>query len=195
MSCDMRLFEFSGAPRTATTWVQRACVACYLPAGSKSEIHMPPEGKNDRLWVSTVRHPVVWLQSYWTNIFPGKVSVRSVDAFADLPGETFYEFVENYLETMPGGIGRMFESYRAGSYLRVEDLPQCWMELMETLRVPSVFRQRCLKIPWMNGSARKKQKPKWIPSLREAVIAAEKEMVEHFNYTEWDHATHHSYPR
>jgi len=178
----MRLFEFSGAPRTATTWIQHACHACYLPTGSKSEIHMPPVGKNDKLWVSTVRHPVVWLQSYWVNIFPGKVSVIEVDAFADLPGQTFDQFIRAYLDLLPGGVGRMFEAYHAGSYLRVEDLPRCWMELLEALRVPEVFRDRCWDIPWMNGSNYKNKTAKWNPSLQEAVLEAEKEMIDHFDY-------------
>lgn len=178
----MRLFEFSAPPRTATTWVQNACTACYLPSGGKASIHIPPNGKHNKLWVTTVRHPADWLLSYWVNIFPGKVSVIEVDAFADLPGTSFDEFILAYLEQMPGGVGKMYEAYRADSYLKIEDLPFCWMEFMVTLRVPEVYRDRCLQIPIMNESDRKKGKPKWNPSLWKAVLNAEEPIMEHFNY-------------
>lgn len=183
MSCDMRLFEFSSPPRTATAWIEHVCALCYMHANGRTEIHRPPEGKKDKIRISMVRHPVSWLHSYWTNIYPGKVSAKEVDIFADLPGLTFDEFIRAYLKEIPGEVGRMFTSYRADSYLRVEDLPNCWWEFAVTLRIPEVFLDKCKNTPVMNATNTKKPKPKWNRSLRRAVIRTEKEMLDHFGYS------------
>jgi len=182
MSSDMKLFEFASPPRTATSWIEEVCAVCYMHPSRRTEIHRPPEGKKDKLRITMVRHPVSWLNSYWTNIFPGKVSAKEVDIFADLPGLTFDEFIRSYLKEIPGEVGRMFTSYKADSYLRVEDLPGCWFEFAKTLRIPEVFVQKCLETPVVNASSIKKPKPKWNRSLRRAVLRAEKDMLEHFEY-------------
>jgi len=158
--------------------VYDTCIA----EGCKAEVHLPFVTPHELLRVTTVRHPLTWLTSYWRNVFPGKVSVPVVDRFADLPGQTFDEFIGQYLHMMPGAVGDMFFEYKADSYLKVEDLPMCFLELLTSLRVPMVFRDKCLEIPRMNQSTRKKEKPTWIRSHAEAVMEVERSMLEHFQY-------------
>lgn len=146
-------------------------------------MHLPHAGPHSgKIRVATVRHPCAWLASYWQVIYPGHVGVEQVDQFADLPGESFDEFVQSYLRQIPGAVGRMFAAYGADTCLRVEDLPRGWVELLRSLRVPRAFTERCMAMGRANASLR--PVPIWLGTLRRAVCEAEVDTLESFDYWE-----------
>jgi len=178
------LFEFAAAPRTGTTWVIHAARFMGLGEGFKAHVHVPFEGKSDLYRVSTVRHPCTWLASYFTSIHRGFLAVPAVDRFCRLPTDDFDDFVREYLRFMPGEIGQMFLDYNANSYMRMEDLPWAFVELMESLGIPTEKADECLGIPVQNQTMGKKTKPMWNKQLWKRVTEAEKEMMEAYGYGE-----------
>lgn len=90
-----------------------------------------PNGKtNDRLRISFVRHPCDWL----CDVFSREVLLdNDIDL---LPRTSLDDFVKAYLDRFPGLISKIFLSYKAGSFLRAEDLPGCAYELLEMLGIP-----------------------------------------------------------
>lgn len=176
------LFQFASAPRTATTWVRRAAALAGLKENWTREVHMPFPEQNEWkvLRVSCVRHPCDWLASYYAMINPGHVNVPTVDAFRTNE-KTFDEFIRRYLDEMPGAVGRMFASYNADSCMRVEDLPAAFCELLESLGVPRKLRERCIETGPDNITHPDKR-PKWNKQLKDAVIRAEVQFLERFEY-------------
>lgn len=102
-----------------------------------------------------------------------------MDRLARLRIESFERFILSYASVMPGAVGEMFKAYHADSYLRIEDMPWAFAELMESLEVPQHLRQRCYDIPKQNCSPRL---PKYNSRLRRLVARAEREMMMDFDY-------------
>lgn len=178
---DYRLFRLATVPRTGTTWMMHAASIAGLGDRQKAHVHMPHDPADPWvLRVSTVRHPCRWLASYYSTIHRGHVGVPVVDLFSQLPVGDFDDFVRSYLKRMPGAIGRMFAAYHADVYLRVEDFPETFHELLADLGVQTGKRMGVLTLP-PQGTSRRRQ-PAWNVSLYQRVIAAEHEMLAHFNY-------------
>jgi len=176
------IFQFASAPRTGSTWIRRAAVQAGLKENWTREVHAPfPEVNEWKvLRVACVRHPCDWLASYYAMINPGHVDVPAVDAFRRVCLD-FDSYVRWYLETMPGAVGEALTSYNADSYLRLEDLPAAFIELLESLGVSRRARERCLGLGPDNITHPSK-KPKWNKQLRNAVIRAEVQFLERFEY-------------
>jgi hypothetical protein len=130
------------------------------------------------LQVGTVRNPLAWLVSYYRAIHPGAIHIPEVDVLKTLPTNSFAEFIRGYLEEMPGQVGRIFELYPAHNYLRMEDFPANAIELFDSLYLP---KARVLQTLSPRNAARKR-KPVWSRSLFDAVIEAEYETLERFEY-------------
>jgi hypothetical protein len=175
---DLGPFFYAAPPRCGTTWVINAAVAVGLKEGFKATVHLPPENSTKKkLLITTVRHPCDWLVSYWTSIYPGKIGVPAVDRFADLPID-FDDFIRLYLTRMPGYVSKMFLIYRADSYIRLEDLPQAFHDVLGSYDIEQ--RDRCLTIPKQNFN--RKEFPLWNPSLYDRVLDSEAEAMERFEY-------------
>jgi hypothetical protein len=152
-----------------------------LPQPGKAHVHIPHNSKKqDKLRRVCIRHPCDWLASYWAAIHPGQIQVIPVDEFARIKTDHFDHFVRMYLSRMPGAIGRMFESYNGDSYIRIEDLPWNWTELLSALEVPEKLRDRCITLGPQNRNGR--VLPRWSPSLYRRVLDAEKEMIERYEF-------------
>ncbi len=127
--------QFASAPRTGSTYFMKAAAIAGLGEGFKAHVHKPfPEEPNAAvLRISMVRHPVDWLISYYTAIFPGSTGIEEVDALLTLPGQDFDEFAYHYLERMPGHVNEVFDRYRSNTNLRIEDAPWNVIEMFESI--------------------------------------------------------------
>lgn len=180
---DIGPFQFAAAPRTATTWILHAISTAGLGNFSKSYVHVSHlptrRGETEKLKVSMVRHPYDWLASYYAAIKLGHVGVPSVDRFQTLSCGTFKVFIESYLREMPGAVGDVFTSYGADVYLKLEELPWCFIELLETIGISKQRSIRCKDITRQNWC---ESLPKIDTKLRRYVLRAEQMMVQQFEY-------------
>ena len=189
MSIDYKHFRFATAPRTGTTWFIQACEAAGLGKGYKAHVHaLFTDEEKGAFKVSLVRHPYDWLTSYFKAILPGSTGVPEVDKLrfirSDVPMSTmidsdFENFVNQYLRECPGQVGRMFDSYGADSYLRLEDMPYAASELFASFDVPPHLRNKCRYIDPQNKS---KQYITKDLELYSRVMEAEREMVDKYEY-------------
>ena len=176
------LFQFASAPRTATAWIRRAAAMTGLVESGVADVHAPfPELYNATiLRVGCVRHPCDWLASYWASINPALIGLPEVDAFqGDV--SNFDLFVRRYLDERPGTVGKMMTSYNADSYLRIEDLPMAFVEMIDSLGMPRCMAERCIGNRPINPTPLNKR-PVWNRQLRDAVIRAEVHFLERFEY-------------
>lgn len=172
-------FRFATTPRTGTTWFLQACEAAGLGAGFKAHVHQPFDEKDKGAFkVSLVRHPYYWLVSYYHAILPGVTGILEVDKLhCDVVN--FREFINHYLQTCPGQVGRIFASYGADSCLRLEDMPWAACELFASLDIPSHLRNQCKYIDPVNVS--KKHIVRDL-TVYHSIMEAEKEMAESYDY-------------
>ena len=181
---DYKLFQFASPPRTATTWFLRACDTVGLGNGFKSHVHSPPppDHRGKGIIVSLVRHPYDWLVSYYYGLLGGSVGVTEVDEMAPLfrQSRDFWAFGRRYIRKMPGTISKMFEAYWPTNVMRVEDLPWAAVELFEMLGI----KKRLLKdVPRIRPANFTKRSPYVdFPRLRKAVVKAEKEFCDRYDY-------------
>jgi len=94
-----------------------------------------------------------------------------------LPTDSFFHFIESYLEQCPGIVGAMFECYDADSYIRAEDLPEAFYQLMDSLGISRSLYECRISIPDLYSGL-----PEWEPELRRKVCRAELKMLEDFDY-------------
>ena len=173
-----KYFRFAAPPRTGSTWVMKAAELAGLGHGSKTHLHVPFRNEKDAiLRVSMVRNPVTWLQSYYQSIRGGSISVPVVDVLTKLDFSEFDTFVDSYLEQTSGALGRIVEGYYADTYLRMEDLPWSFIELVET--VQPLYPSGIKLLPSQNIS---NTKPYVTEYQRKAILEAESELVERFEY-------------
>ncbi len=168
-------FSFASAPRSGSTYFMQAAANAGLGVGHKASVHIPDE-RDSVFKIAMVRHPCDWLASYFNVIKGGIIGVKSVDLFSQMSTDWVYfdEFVENYLNKASGCVGRMFLSYNANTYLRIEDTPRCFFELCDTF---------CIKHPEMPDRPNAKLRDFcWDESLYQSVVEAESEFIDKFNY-------------
>lgn len=181
MPVSFGLFDFASPPRTASRWIQHAaCLAGLTQHGSG--VHFPhADVAANTIRVTCVRKPCSWMASYHASIFPGVIGVDCVDAFRTPSDhdDSFDMFVRHYLRCLPGGVGRMFQQYHADICLRVEDLPWAFIDLLKSLGVPKMLRERCFFSGPINIS---KEQPLWSPSLRARVLDMESVFLDQMEY-------------
>lgn len=181
---DFQLFNYAGPPRTGTTWMAHAMHASLRIVTYKTQVHVPWTVSQEvgELRVTTVRHPLNWLASYYREIHPGSIGVPVVDQFhKELSTDSFSQFVRDYLDKTPGQVGRVFDAYSADICLRVEDFPFNVIELLRSLGIPYSQAMKA-RIPAKNTAKRKSQPAIWNPALLEAVAVCERDTMERFGY-------------
>lgn len=193
---DFGKFKFAGAPRAGTTWILKATYVVGLGEFSKSFVHVPhkiPQRGREvpQLKVSTVRNPCDWIISYYAAIRGQHVNVPAVDEFLKIPTITepgepkedyqkhFQEFVEAYLAKMPGQIGKVFFSYNADSYIKVEDFPWSYIEMLISTGMKEDKARLCEQVARQNEG---RNLPVLDRKLKQKVMDAEQKMVEAFEY-------------
>ncbi len=175
---DFELFHFATAPQTGGLWILSACKKVGLKSNRVPVVHdgFPEERSGDAIRLSCVRHPCDWLVAYYRNVHPNSVGLPEADQFR-WQAESFDDFVRQYLANAPGAVGKMMTSYEADSYLRFEDLPLAFVEMLESLGVPRSLASKCFQ------QAPVAAEPfEWNPQLRNAVMRAEAEFLDHFQY-------------
>lgn len=161
MSIDCELFSFAGVPRTATAWIKRSCLTAGLKA--RGNVHSPHSEDDPKIKLSTVRHPVDWMASWWSTFGRDRL---------------FDDFVRVRLASGKT-VGSMFDACKADVVIRVEDLPWAFVEFLQSLGLSGRDCEACLKIPRINPSHRR---PTWNPDLLKRVIESESGMMEKYDY-------------
>ena len=180
---DFRVFHYAAPPRTGNGWILEASRVVGIKISDAEAVSIPfpkERGKQEVFRVSLVRNPCDWLRSCYAALLNGDIYPDSVSAFGSIPRGSFFEFVNSYLNIMPGGIGHLFRCYKADSYLRIEDMPWAFIELLESLQVPKVLRDKCRELPAANVSL---HLPRWNPHQRAAVVQVESELCETYDYS------------
>lgn len=181
---DFQLFNYAGPPRTGTTWMAHAMYAATGVETFKTHVHVPWTVSQEigELRVTTVRHPLNWLASYYREIHSGSIGVPVVDRFAkEIQADSFSAFVRDYLDKTPGQVGRIFDSYSANICLRVEDFPHNLIELLRSLGIPYAQAVKA-HIPAKNTAKQKSRLAIWNPALLTAVAESERDTMERFGY-------------
>ena len=189
------MFEFASPPRTGVHWFVQSCREAGLLlfpdiSSVKSSFYLWPEQverDKDTLRVSLVRHPCDWLRSVFDAFRLGFNSEsKNVGSkylwprFVELPKKQgFDKFVVRYLEAMPGEITRIFDSYKADSRIRLEDMPWALVDLLESFGIEQKGLDRVIALP---PQAKASMRSKWRPDLRQRVLDAEAEFCRALDY-------------
>jgi len=177
-------FHLACPPFTGSTWCIKALAAAGLGDASKTGLHLPHISHWGQecppLKVSTVRHPAMWLRSYWLN--RGHIGVPLVDRF--LPwakeSEDFSGFVRTYLKEDPGAIGNMFFSYNANNWIRTDELVPAFREMLELVGCPEKQARLVESVEPQNVF--KGKKPAYPPHLFDLVLEAERDLCSYFEF-------------
>lgn len=162
--------------------------------------------KKDVFRVSMVRHPCDWLRSMfdaWQNSsqniffqthmrlcrfrFHESSWIGDGDnqnhfpyrEFASSPGSHFDEFVVRYLKRNAGEIGRIFDSYKTDTRLRLEDMPWALIELLESL---GVEQDKLDRIVDLAPQSKAETRSRWQSDLRQQVLESETEFCQNLDY-------------
>lgn len=128
-------------------WLKTVCAQVGLESESTFPglLYQPPPNY-PKFMLSVVRHPLIWMHSYFTDM-AGKASyIPEIDVFReDFRGSQgrFDQFVQSYLRRQPGAISKMFDSYRPTSIMRCEDFPWAVIEFFQSLGIdePSIAKK------------------------------------------------------
>ena len=167
--------HFACAPRVGVSWFVKACQLSGLgPAFLRD-----PEPRNGTFRVTLIRHPARWLESIyaarkigWSSAFIGEFGSLGIDDGLDA-------FVWQYLHELPGEVGRLLLKFKADSILRIEDMPQAFIELASALGIDPVY------FPTIERMGRTNVNPLVVEMseiLSERVVDAEKEMCCEYEY-------------
>ena len=179
---DYTLFHFAAPPRTGVRWFLKAAQLIGLGPGFPHQAHMPfgPRGDNGRvLRVSMVRHPCTWLASCYSTIIRDGLQTNHVGKFAGLDLTSFDAFLQSYLRTIPGSVGELYNGYMADSCMRIEDVPDAFLELADSLEVPRSLSNLCRKLGRQDTT---ENPPAWDRRLWRRVLEAERDVTEAYDY-------------
>jgi hypothetical protein len=142
----------------------------------------PFDETQSKFRVSLVLNPSTWLAACHKVLswyIKGSASNSSCfDPFKQLnTWESLESFVAEYLEKIPGSIGKMFDSYEADSCIKTEDLPHAFEELMFSLG----YKPISVNYPLL-ASAPPNYNSRLPFELHDKVIQAEKEFCLKYDY-------------
>jgi len=139
--------------------------------------HFPEDRNGELLRVSMIRNPYDWLVSSYEYFKKHKVETHlneSLSEFRTLSMTSPEDFVYSYLQNIPGEISKLFLSYQADSYMRIEDMPWAMLEFLEMIGVPRPNRFPPTTVfqlaPTINDT------------LRRRLIKTEEEICDAFDY-------------
>ena len=88
-------------------------------------------------------------------------------------------FVWQYLEEMPGEVGKTMLAFEADSVMRIEDMPWAFLELAAAIGIDPVFYPNIKKMNKINSSDKV---VRMTNVQKRRVIEAEKELCHGFEY-------------
>jgi len=186
MSVELPFFHFAAPPRTGCNHFLGACRTAGLGRANIEDAlrHFLRENDGTKLRVSLIRHPCWWLASVWSGLSEPDLKSNSDvhfvgPAFVGLDKSSFVAFVQSHLQSSPTGVSCLFDQYKADTRLRVEDMPWCLLELLETFEVPKVFLD-LVEVYWR--SRQLEVLPEWTPHLYRQVLDAEVDFCEDYDY-------------
>jgi len=167
-------FQFACPPGVGGAWFCEAARVAGFSASEK-DFHTPfsSNGKMAPLKVSLVRHPWAWLGECFVHHSRG----NDVGAFGVLSKTDIESFIEDYLNKMPGSVGKLFRMYDADTIMLIEDMPWSAIEFFHSLGCPIIKLEEIRQIP-----LRSSVEPPLDRSFRGRVMAAEKELCNHYDY-------------
>ena len=176
---EYNLFQFAAPPSTGVAWfVQTAQLAGMGPGfGHHAHVPFPTRNKGRRLRVSLVRRPCDWLASVYRTVKRDGPRSNHIGLFHSLDYDNFDAFIRSYLSRIPGEVGRLYNRYEADTYLRIEDMPGAFIELMESLEVNFLLMENCWRVPKIIDTL-----VEWNPNLRRLVRETEKETYDAYDY-------------
>lgn len=200
---------FQMIPRTGTTWVRDAIRKSrpatqfgklwYWETGPKhrpinprgGSVRYPPMNPHDvgykEVWDGStiycfVRHPVAWLRSRWSLGAWEEGHRHCGEPFCHIWTQNFPDFIEAYLDKMPGEVGRFFERYTVEctevgrQEMLVEDFIRIFTESGE------LFNEKLAReTPPSNFT---EEYPAFAPGQVERICEAESVTMERFGYQE-----------
>lgn len=179
---DYGRFAYAAAPRTGTTFFLKACWIAGFGEGTKVRVHEPPRTDWNGFILTTVRHPYYWLMSFYNTIAGGKIGIEAVDRFSDISRQSkdASHFIRRCADD-PGCVGRMFDTYRASSVLKVEDMP--WAAIETFTLCKKVSNEAVEEIRHMGPQNRGfYQHPNSSQELKELIVESEKDFCERYEY-------------
>jgi len=186
MSVNYKIFEVAVTPMTGGECIVKSCQLIGLGAGFSSDIWQPFSEDGNKVKISVVRNPYDWLCSVYFYNGPfeklGPMGRKVWKLVIDCqPPKTLSDFLQAYINQLPGIASHMLLQYNADIYLRCEDFPQNFVELAVSLGIDEKllnntwFHQCSIPLPFLRyGGEAEKWKP-WI-------IQTESDFCERFNY-------------
>lgn len=136
---DFDKFVMAAPPRTGikcfSETVKRAGIR---PLWFPHEEYLPSLRGDQTFVVSIIRHPYAWLKSLYFNLPPTNMKMHKELAGIVQIARTskcFFDLVAR-VSAVPGCVGRVFDSYRANSVLRLEDFPWAIHSLLDLFDCP-----------------------------------------------------------
>jgi hypothetical protein len=190
--------RFLHVPKTGGTWVVKALTQAGVPV-------VPPEVDNNRpqvraghatladleeysdlFTIAFVRHPLSWWRSYWGYRMRRGWDDGQGDKIIQLArSDNFDDFIELVIENLPGHLNRLYSRYvgppeQPISFVgRYESLTD---DLVEGLRLggEEFDEEKLRSCKPVNRSPYDRFPAEYTPTLREALLAAEHEVIERF---------------
>ena len=149
-----------------------------LECGSRFPLKPPDVCGEAGYRVTIVRHPFLWLRSYYETVKGFRTGIPGVDLFSDLyrKSKTSDEFVNAYLTEAPGAVGRMFDAYDSHSMLKYEDMPRAGVQFLRSIGEKNAAKFEFPKIlgeNWVFDASRE---------LWAAVVRAERDFCDRAEY-------------
>lgn len=119
---------------TASDWF----IDAMFHTGQRSVLWNQAEpGGGNLLKVALVRHPCRWLSDCYraVNTDTSLIRLTRLQPWTRLRNGSVGEFVEDYLRSSPGAVGKLFDACEVDTCIRVEDLPYAFLELLESLDI------------------------------------------------------------
>lgn len=174
-------FQFACPPLTGGGWfvdnLKRVGVSYKLTDGLFSLFQPFPYTNNgsNSLKVSLVRHPCDWLSHNYQDIKNSGYIGMKTPFLELLSVNTLEDFVRDYLMFCPGEMAKLFLSYEADTFMRIEDMPWAMVEFLEMIGIERPHNLSKTTTVQLGPPIMDK-------NLRRQILTAERRLADAFDY-------------